>query len=99
MLAHPIEEGGIAPERLGAPGTVRSGSWKGVASMAGSTADHIANGLGLIIDEHDAQYCLVAAVQKALVSELDPAVTAGLLSMVLQCTQTHSIRGAADAAL
>lgn len=59
--------------------------------MAGGAADHIANGLGLVIDEHDAQFCLLAAAQKAFVNELDPAVTAGLLSMLLQCTQTHSI--------
>ena len=59
--------------------------------MAGRTADHIATRIGLLIDEHDAQYCLVAAAQKALVSELDPAATAGLLGLVLQCTQTHSI--------
>ena len=37
------------------------------------------------------EYCLVAAAQKAFVNELDPAVTAGLLSMLLQCTKTHSI--------
>ena len=59
--------------------------------MVGRTAHDISNGLGLIIDEHDAQYCLVAAAEKALVNELDPAVTVGLLSTVLQCTQTHSI--------
>ena len=69
---------------------MQSGRWtKGVAAM--TTADQIANGLGLIIDEHDAQYCLVAAAQKAFVNELDPAVTAGLLSTLLQCTKTHSI--------
>ena len=62
---------------------------EGVAVM--TTADDIANGLGLVIDEHDAQYCLVAAAEKALVNELDPAITAGLLSMLLQCTETHSI--------
>ena len=56
-----------------------------------TTADDIANGLGLVIDEHDAQYCLVAAAEKALVNELDPAITAGLLSMLLQCTETHAI--------
>jgi len=59
--------------------------------MTGIAADQIANALGLFVDEHDAQYCLVAAAQKALVSELDAVVTAGLLSMVLQCTQTHAI--------
>ena len=59
--------------------------------MVGRTAHDISNGLGLVIDEHDAQYCLVAAAEKALVNELDPAVTVGLLSTVLQCTQTHSI--------
>ena len=62
---------------------------EGVAVM--TTADGIANGLGLVIDEHDVQYCLVAAAEKALVNELDPAVTAGLLSMLLQCTETHAI--------
>ena len=62
---------------------------EGVAVM--TTADGIANGLGLVIDEHDAQYCLVAAAEKALVNELDPAITAGLLSMLLQCTETHAI--------
>src|SRR5512133_2737856 len=55
--------------------------------MIGRTAHDISNGLGLIIDEHDAQYCLVAAAEKALVNELDPAV----IVTVLQCTQTHSI--------
>ena len=69
---------------------MQSGRWtKGVAAM--TTADQIANGLGLIIDEHDAQYCLVAAAQKAFVNELDPAITAGLLSMLLQCTETHAM--------
>jgi hypothetical protein len=37
---------------------------EGVAAMVGRTAHDITNGLGLIIHEHDAQYCLVAAAQK-----------------------------------
>jgi hemerythrin len=53
--------------------------------------DDLSTGLDLLYDEHDAQYCLVAAAQKAVITQIDPIVIEGLLSMVLHSVRTHSL--------
>lgn len=59
--------------------------------MPWRTVEDLPTGLNLLCDEHDAQYCLVAAAHKAVISELDPMVTGGLLSMLCQGAQTHAL--------
>lgn len=53
--------------------------------------DDLSTALDLLCDEHDAQFCLVAATRKAVIAKIDLTVTDGLLSMVLHSLKTHSV--------
>lgn len=53
--------------------------------------EDLSRGLDLLNDEHDAQFCLVAAARKAVISGIDARVSDGLLSMVLHSVRTHAL--------